>query len=224
MADGPIQFETDARFARMDGRDYIQGITILTRMLDAALNAAEAEGPIFVNRVKYTSLTLDDGTIRGTIGDSIPADTKGAVAFLSATLDGRPVQAAYFPNPARPVMTEAVSPPYPLSNFAPTEAHGATMTVDAPDGETFMWTLIEANKRTIAHWVQDRYTKPRIELVEATGFYYRRNAMTSPGQLTFTTLSTREFGDRLYILNEARYADAGGSPRSARLRYSVNEA
>lgn len=222
MQDGPIAFETDAEFPRVDGRDYIQGITILTRMLDTVLDAGKTEA-ISVRRIKYTHLTLCNGTIRGTIGNADAMDLTGAAAFLTASLDDAPVQAAYFPDPERQTTVETVSPPYPIDAFAPTKRYGARMTIEAPDGAEFLWTLIEANKRTIAHWVKGRITAPRIELVEAMNFVYRRDAMAKPGPIIIETLSERAFGDRLFVLNEVHYSAADGSPSSVRLNYSVHE-
>jgi hypothetical protein len=230
MINAPIPFEQDAAFAQVDGRDYIQGVTILHRMLEATLPAGEAKGldpdaGVAVKRIKFTRNTLCDGVIRGLLGADKGLEPAGAVAQLLGTLDGQALTAAYYPDEARPVSRQESSPPYPIHDFEPLEGYGGRWRfAEAGDGGVFLWALIEANKRTIRTALGERMARPRIELVEASDFLYRRHGMMADGALMLETLSVREFGPRLYILNEARYTDADGAARSLRLQYSANPA
>lgn len=213
-------FET-AEFPQVDGRDYVQGVTILVRMVDAVMKAA-TQPSCEVARVKFLRRTLLNGTIKAAIGDTTPVDTTDAGAIVTGTVGGLPMTATFYPDEARPVTETESSPPYPFSDLVPSEPFGSTSFVSCSTGADFLWTLIEINKQTIAHWVMDRFDAPRIELVEASGFTYCDQGMMQPGKLEIGNLNVREFGSRLYILNEARYRDADGTPRTLRLQYSAS--
>ena len=45
--------------------------------------------------------------------------------------------------------------------------------------------------------------------------------MVAPGNVNIVNVGLREFGSRLYVLNEANYRDASGTPQQLRLQYTV---
>ncbi len=218
-----LQTTIDAEFPQVDGRSYIQGVTILDRMAETALGLAGA-AEMVIDQAKFTRKTLCNGTITALVGDGAAAPA-GANAVILGRVGDVPAVAAYTADPARPVTLRETSAPYPFRDLAFDGAWGGRLILDAGDPGTVLWAMIEANKRCMRDGFRRAHDAPEanpvIELVYAEAIDFTP-AMVRPGSVVeIVTLAVRQALGRDYVMNELRYERPDGAPGAFRYNFSA---
>lgn len=214
-------FEGPTAFSRVGERDYVQGVVILNDILTRVVEATGAED-ICVDRIKFTKRVLLNGLTRVSIGEPEQSDAGAAAANLRGSVDGSPLLGVFIPDPDRAVITQVNSLQPSIEDFHSDGNYGASFTVDASEGEAFLLSAVEANKRAVSLSSPMFGEGAQIEFVDGSGIVYSHRQMVRPGPVAIVNTGLRIFAGREYVLNEVRYQSVSGDDASFLLNYSIH--
>lgn len=218
-------FSVSTNFTQVGDRDYIQGIHIADTMLRAVFNwSPPGVSWLNVEAIKFVKKTLLNGTVivvpnPEEITDMPPC----AVSLRGASDNGGSFIAQFIPNNACPVSKHIKAETARISSIRKGHNFAGVFDVSWSDSDSYLKTLVEANKRAIKHSLPESDQKAVIEITAVERLFMPLALLPFDGELCIRNLGVRSFGPLLYVQNSLSWTGiTGRSPLT--LTYSVRQA
>lgn len=216
-------FSSETDFVQVGDRDYIQGIHITQTMAETVFAWRQASDRFIAETIKFNRKILCNGRVFVCSADHEERLPKDGASLLYGKLeDGQSFVSSFVPDQENSIRKRIEKDDLIISPIMETDEYSGDFQVSWHDSNTYLKTLIEADKRAILNTVGESPRSPVIEVTAVEDLVIPRNLLPYEGVLTVKKLGVRTAGSLEYILSAITWTgEATGDP--VRLTFSVKK-